>query len=375
MTKFIVHIGDAKCGSTAIQNALYHSRNDLRQRGIHFDTLAPNSGHTALLLLAGQHSRAASEAREALAHDIMALLRDGSRTYDSLILSAENFVNLTPQAAIELIASIGRPIESINVIAYVRNPPEMYASSIQQIIKGSHIFPPPDSYHRRIDHKLKAWKEQIGADRMEVRLFERSHLLGGDVVADFASYLSDVTGESIRLSSSAANQSLSVEQAQVLQTFRRVVYPDRPNVIAPKSTAVAQFFAALNQIRRVGNAPVLSDTAREVVLCRNADVMAGLTDCFPHLPLQNHPEPGSPTPDGPFPWTYNKDIKTVFAVSDEDIRTLLSDLVPDLNDGAVLKDAQIENAMTSLGFHSQPDRQAFLAAYQRYLETRLRSHR
>lgn len=375
MTKFIVHIGDGKCGSTAIQNALYQSRNDLKQRGIYFDTLARNSGHTTLSLLAGQRSRAATGKREALAHDILKLLQDGSGDYDWVILSAENFVNLTPQSAAGLVASIGHPIEAIDVIAYVRNPPAMYASSIQQIIKGSHLFPPPESYHRRIDHKLQAWQAWIGADRMEVRVFDRRHLLGGDVVADFESYLSHVTGEAVCLSSETANRSLSAEQARVLQIFRSAVYPDSPNVILPKSTVLAQFFDRLNQIKLVGNPAELSDLARAVVLRRNGDVIDGLLAAFPGLPLDHASAPGSPMPTGPFPWADDTSIETVLAVSNKDIVARLTALVPDLNDGVLLTDAQIEDAMTGLGFDDEPGKQAFLAAYWTYLEARLRCRR
>ena len=375
MARFILHIGDAKCGSTAIQNAMYLSRKRLSEQGICYDTHFPNSGHTALALLVGQRSRGGSKSREALAAQTLAMLQQEARNHDWIVLSAENFVNLSPDVIARLAETIAGPIEALEAIAYVRSPVPMYASSIQQIIKGSHLFPPPESFHRRIDRKLKAWQEFIGADRFAVRLFERASLQGGDVVADFAGYLTDLTGVPVCLPAGSYNTSLTAEQARIMQIFRATVYPDQPGTLLPRSTVLAKFLASLNAIRPVGSPVALSSLARDVVRAGNIDVVEGLMENFPHLAFPDFSETGAAPPEGPFPWAENSSIEAVLAHSDQALITKLANLLPELNGGYELDDQRITSAIAGLGLHSEPEQHAFRVACSDYAKARSQCRR
>lgn len=375
MTKFILHIGDAKCGSTAIQNALYLARQNLAENGIYYDTYFPNSGHTALTLLVGQRSRGDSKPREALAADTLSLLQREARNFDWVVLSAENFVNLSPEIVAELAESIAGPVEAIEAIAYVRSPVPMYASSIQQIIKGSHSFPPPESFHRRIDRKLKAWLAFIGGDRFQVRLFERQSLEGGDVVSDFSSYLASLTGVPISLPSGSYNTSLSAEQARILQLFRLAVYPDQQGTLLPRSTVLAQFLSALNAIRTVGSPVMLSDLAQDVIRARNADVVHGLMEAFPNLAFPDFAQPGTSLPRGPYPWSEDDSIEAVLACSDQSIVAQLSGLLPESNSGHEPDDHHLAAAMSGLGFDTLTEQHTFRAAWDDYQRARSKCRR
>lgn len=375
MAKFILHIGDAKCGSTAIQNALYLARGHLAENGICYETLFPNSGHTALALLTGHRSRGASKSREAMAAETLSLLQKKAQNFDWVILSAENFVNLSPEIVAQLAETIAGPVEACEAIAYVRSPIPMYASSIQQIIKGSHQFPPPESFHRRIDRKLQAWLAFIGRERFQVRLFERRSLQGGDVVADFAGYLASLTGRPINLPAGSYNTSLTAEQARIMQLFRAAVYPDEPGTLFPRSTVLAKFFSSLNAIKMVGNPVALSDLARDVVRAGNADVVRGLTESFPGLAFPDFADADSPQPEGPFAWAGDNSIAAVLAATDQTIVAQLSDLLPELNGGHGCDDQRITAAMAGLGFADPAEQQAFRAACADYLAARAQCER
>ena len=368
VAKFILHIGDAKCGSTAIQNSLYRSRKTLAEKGIYFDTLFPNSGHVALTLLFGQRSRGASKKREALAAQTLALLQEEARNYDWIILSAENFINLSPETVAQIADTIAGPVERLEAMAYVRDPVAMYASSIQQILKGSHLFPLPESYHRRVDHKLNAWQAHLGRERFQVRLFERRSLDGGDVVTDFAAYLASVTGTPITLSPASNNASLTAEQTCILQRFRMAVYPDQPGTLQPRSTVLAQFLASLNTIRSSGTPIALSDLARDVVSHRNADVVDELVRSFPDLDLAAVSERSAHPPQGPYPWTDNPSVETILASINEGVVDCFASLLPELNGGTAIGEQGLDAAMSGLGFQTPQEIVAFREAWESYLK-------
>ncbi|WP_156318191.1 hypothetical protein [Porphyrobacter sp. AAP60] len=337
---------------------------------VYYDTHFPNSGHTALTLLSGQRSRGGSEAREARAAKTLRMLQLEARNFDWVILSAENFINLSPEIVARLAETITAPVEAFEAIAYVRSPVAMYASSIQQIIKGSHLFPAPDTYHRRIDRKLGDWQEFIGQDRFQVRLFERQSLGGGDVVTDFANYLSHVTSTPISLPPGSYNTSLTAEQARVMQQFRLAVYPDQPGALLPRSTALAKFFESLNAIRPVGSPVVISDLARDVIRARNADVVRALMETFPNLAFPDFTDTDTPLPEGPFPWTGDDSIEAVLSRIDGGVVVQLANLLPELNGGRDLDEQTMAAAMSGLGFHDPAERQAVRAAVEDYAKAR-----
>lgn len=330
MTKLILHIGDGKCGSTAIQNSLFRSREELARHGILYDTLTPNSGHTTLPLLIGQGSRAATGKRMDLARQTVQLLQDQIPRYEWAILSAENLVNLTADAVTELLEMIGGTAKSAVAIAYVRDPAAMYLSSVQQIIKGSHIYPAPESYHRRIDRKLKNWRKLIGSNRLTVRAFSRASLIEGDVVADLEQWLCTLTGCPVRLERQVANASLTAEQTRVLQIYRQTVFPDMAGTLLSRSTVLVQMFDALNAVCPVGNRIALSEAARKVVSARNADVVANLRELYPELPFVTEECPQEPDETARFPWHETGDVSAILERCDAGLVEDYCRLLPDL---------------------------------------------
>ena len=57
MAKFIIHVGDAKCGSTSIQGSLKQARPSLLAKGLVYETGSSGFNHVDLVRLVRPHAR------------------------------------------------------------------------------------------------------------------------------------------------------------------------------------------------------------------------------------------------------------------------------------------------------------------------------
>lgn len=347
MARFVVHIGDGKCGSTAIQSSLYQSRAALAAQGILFETLTPSSGHTVIPLLLGLKSRVTDPARLDLARSILELLRAKSEQYDWIVISAENLINLDPAELPKLLSWVSDKTEDVHAIAYVREPAAMYLSSVQQILKGNHHYVRPENYQRRVDRKIGQWHERIGDSNFKLRLFDRNALVSGDVVADFSAYLSRLTGKTIDLVEQRSNASMTAEQMQVMQIYRRQVLRNVAGTVVGRSTLLARLFSDMNEIRMVGHRPQLSELAQAVVGQANRPVVTALNTRFADLAM---PDAGSgfTCPDPPYPWTESKRVSAILESCDEDLVVRYCEIIPDLNAGNIPTGRAFEDVMARI---------------------------
>ena len=229
MTKFIVHIGDGKCGSSSLQKGLHEIRNQLRDKGIIYETANAHHGHFDLVSLVGKENREAIsvEATVQRAQKTIDLIREKLRPDSTVLLSAESFFSLPPYLLIKILQMISPSIDRLDLIAYVRAPHSMYLSLVQQIVKADSIFPMPDKYVRPVDMILKRWRDYPDVNTLTVHNFDRSHLVDGDVVPDFTRVLRDLTGfGDIDLPSLNVNTTLSAEQLVLLQKYRGIFLKD-----------------------------------------------------------------------------------------------------------------------------------------------------
>lgn len=181
--KLIVHIGDGKCGSVAIQAALHVRRHRLLRERKVYETGSARKDHFLIATMLGNPTRSRLSARSQIDY-ARANLREVaklSRDADLIILSAESlFVNDTPPGAIlDLLRTELRPEDPVSVVAYVRPPCDKYSSLLQQEIKGTHLFTPPDLYARPIDDRIVAWQEALAPEAPEIRVFDPARLGGG----------------------------------------------------------------------------------------------------------------------------------------------------------------------------------------------------
>jgi hypothetical protein len=148
LAKFIVHIGDGKCGSSSMQAALFDARDRLREMGLAYASHHRTSGNFCFGTLLGKNTRGNAEQQRGFALQAIKTLQSQLDHSDYIIISSEAFLTLDPEEVVEILQFITLDIERIDVIAYVRDPLGMYLSMAQQLIKSSHRFPRPDTYVR-----------------------------------------------------------------------------------------------------------------------------------------------------------------------------------------------------------------------------------
>lgn len=330
MARFIVHIGDGKCGSTAIQKALYAARGDLRAQGIIYETTTPLGAHFNLITLAGHKTRGNTAGQLEQARKTIEAIRAATGPDDVVLLSGESLFVLSPPVMIDLLGEISGRIDRLDIVAYVRPPSGMYLSLVQQVLKGHSQYTKPDAYLRRIDQYLGRWKESSEKTSLSVRLFDRSRLQGGDVVEDFAEVLRGLTGKAdLQLQQTRENVSLSSEQLVVLQALRGNFLKKVDGLAHPQSNRLVSFFEAMNRGGLVGHQLRLSVDAQMVVGRRNAPVVAAMNTLFPDLGMSEEVYDVAAVADPH--WTRTDDVSAILRTTDSGIVELLTALVPLFN--------------------------------------------
>jgi hypothetical protein len=325
MVDFILHVGDGKCGSTSIQDALYRARGDLAERGLIYETATPRSGHFSIVRLIGEQTRGDDAEQMKLAQMTLERIQAQLVRNSRVLLSAENLFSLDPERVMDICRMISPDISGIKVIAYVRPPVSMYLSLMQQVLKADHTFVLPQGYQRPIDKFLKSWRRSVGADNISIGVFEKAKLHGNNVVPDFARRLSTLCGINTDLKASKTNTSLTAEQLATVQFMRAKYFSDTPGKRRPESDALVQLFLQLNAIQRLGTPLELSDLARKVVSAKNREIVRQVRPL-----LQNGADFGNilPAPRIPVPDIFRRDdIRTILTSCDNRLVALLYEIV------------------------------------------------
>lgn len=327
MTEFIVHIGDMKCGSTAIQHSLSASAGGLRELGLPYEA-GPNAvNHTPLGILAGNSTRGNLELQRKIGEQQVSLLTNMAQKHDYLIISDEGLLKLDPNLLLPYLEDISVGPVSVSIVAYMRDPADMYLSVVQQVLKKEAAFQPPNEFVRPLDQMLSRWANLSVVKEMRVRSFDRSKLVGGDIVSDFASILSEMVQRPIILPSKTANVSLSVEQMLILHRFW-LQSKAEGDALKYRGSMLVNWFAAMNSLYFSGSKPRLHEDVKSVISYANRDVVAELLKAYPNLSMRLH--------SGDFPVnTYANasldQLCTEFsACVERDFTSLIPDFSPDL---------------------------------------------
>jgi hypothetical protein len=200
----LLHIGMPKTGSTALQDCLLRSHDHLLARGVLYPRNARDADHNNHKLLVQpllpferqqRHLRQDWTEEELAAQHasfIAALAEQVAASRPAcLVLSSETLYRRFPGRAEEKLkaqlAAIGAEAP-VTVAVYLRRPSERYLSGLQQKLKASWQVnqPVPPNYRRT----LEQYRGFFGQDAVRPRIFARSLLAEGDIVADFcAAYL------------------------------------------------------------------------------------------------------------------------------------------------------------------------------------------
>lgn len=241
--KLIIHIGPPKTGTTALQRALFNSREELLKHGVLYPDpkirKAYNHGNLCYLFRpfseAPRGMKKKGEAHyiqqgKALRSQVEQQTRD--RRPDVLILSSEWFARAYQAANtkdfIAFAESLGA--ESIEFVLYARRPSEFFLSASQQRLRASSLFQP--IYPWNVTGLIEGFRSFAKQHKVNARSFDRDALTEGNIVADFAAQYIPTCADVLKNAKrgSQSNESFSAEVMVILQDFRRSFFADQEDV-------------------------------------------------------------------------------------------------------------------------------------------------
>jgi hypothetical protein len=243
--KAVLHIGTEKTGTTTIQSFLAANRKKLRDFGIVVPT-SPGVGNHRLfpamvcgpdsideifrsrgLLDSDARERAKTGWRDAFRNE-MAAVSDMPRC----IISSEHLQSrlTTVEDVARLAAFLRELFESVEILLYIRNPiataVSLYSTAVKYGAVSGTVPGPEDIYFKRIvNHAatIRGWSSVFGEDRLQVRLFERSSFVGGDLIDDFIHACDLPECDYVRPKSE--NESISAVGLEIYSRMNRKIRP------------------------------------------------------------------------------------------------------------------------------------------------------
>ena len=232
MTSVILHIGQPKTGSTAIQNALVAQRDALIGQG----TLYPAPKHIPyvhhfLPVLIEDPDKIAQHTLNRMGFDPLVckawakeeldLIREQIQRArpERIILSSESlFRSFTTAKFDHLKQILSEFAAEVRVVAYLRNPADHYLSRAQQQLRNRAEIVRPEP--NRTIGPLTAYRAAFG-EAFECRVYDRKVLADGDVIRDFW----DVAGLDPALMPTVTDSDNSSISAEAMSVFLRINPP------------------------------------------------------------------------------------------------------------------------------------------------------
>ncbi|MWB77480.1 hypothetical protein GLS40_05535 [Pseudooceanicola sp. 216_PA32_1] len=239
MTRLVLHIGDCKSGSTAIQSVLAAGSYTI-SGGTPVRLKYATAGRPEAL----NHHRLSNSLHMDQARQFRdrawGRLGDEFRSNDSdiLVVSSERFEFTAPgdvRAALEQF--LPESLDTLEIVAYVRPHAARllsgYAQNIKQGLFNGELpeFLEQVQKEKRFDYadRLISWRDTFGADRVSVRPMIRSDLQGQCVVHDFLTACVAGTGNTVKVEKIPdANSSLGAEALALMREVTRRLREQNP---------------------------------------------------------------------------------------------------------------------------------------------------
>ena len=249
----IVHIGNVKTGTSAIQLLLRRMRKPLAARG--FVLPGPGAHHAIWTQLTAPSAHSADvDAR--IRADIAAAPADAV-----LLLSSENFVNFSPEKLREVLDGLG--IGEVKILAWLRPEATTLAALYLQYLKSGRWLGPLSAHLQilqdnaiRLPEHLQSLADFFGPENIVAREYHREALKDGSLVAEFwdaAGLPPDMVAHAMR-HDTATNLTLSAEVSQVMHALCHVMVADfsaeERALLAEKGHEAVQLRVSLGPLRR-----------------------------------------------------------------------------------------------------------------------------
>jgi hypothetical protein len=267
MKQLLIHIGTHKTGTTAIQNALRANRKLLAQNGCAYVDEAYELSRCL-------KEPALAEAEfEALKKKFKCLVSEAS--HDRVIFSSEQFAgtilkNYTDSSFIAQRLKDIFPKHSVSLIVYFRRQDHFIESAYTQFVQMGQPWS-FDRFRDFVDFSKFDWNVVVDNYRqyfqsVDIHMYDRTQLTGGDVVVDFFSWLGLPVDSRLRIIR-GSNYSISraaVEVARVGNVYldeaskerlwqllrsrdRRQPYGDNPYFTVQERKALLEHYRAANE--------------------------------------------------------------------------------------------------------------------------------
>ena len=228
--KILLHMGQGKTGTTALQRSLHIASTKLRHQGVFYPRFGhKSSAHHLLLPLCGNPMRLPAWSLEDLggpdgarqcaqaAWDETCLSVRQNRP-DLLVLSSEFMTYRTDEHEKTFLFNLLSELsDDITPVLYIRNPVDHYRSRLQQWLKQLNRPLPPTRLPLR---EAIVDDEAVFSNPLQLIAFDRTTLHGGDIVQDFSTrFLAPWVGAT-DLPSIQVNVGLSAEALMLMVRLR-----------------------------------------------------------------------------------------------------------------------------------------------------------
>lgn len=182
MTRFLLHIGTNKTGTTAIQSALWRNRERLADAGALYPDLGvEHFGHHGI----ARAIKTGEPERFDLCRDWHSQLLERAEAYGLVVVSSEEFHTIGDPAKVAAYF----PPDRTDIVLYVREHAAYLASWYQQAVQMRNITYALDEFAQimRVDLSGLAarWQAVFGADRVAVRMYRSEPSRQWNSVRDF----------------------------------------------------------------------------------------------------------------------------------------------------------------------------------------------
>lgn len=206
----VCHIGTPKTATSYLQETLAANTRWLAKQGILYPDMKSDSNHITLHLMShegldvfsrsyGLTSKAdVVQLRHALKEHLSRQVAKAKSNIHTVVLSSENLTGNTPRQGLPILHDFLASIfDEVEIIVYVRRQDEailsMYAEhmrmgfsnqNLDEFIKKA-LTPGSGLPYLSVGKMLHDWRTEFGPKQVTTRLFDRDHMQGGDVLADF----------------------------------------------------------------------------------------------------------------------------------------------------------------------------------------------